>query len=94
MNAILKHWTIIKDHKVLSKIFTKTPILAYSRTKNLKDLLVHAKFNYNEETDSQEDHQEDQMEDISPTLQVLQDLERESRGFNDSFFYENFIINT
>ena len=90
MNAILKHWTIIKDHKVLSKIFTKTPILAYSRTKNLKDLLVHAKFNYNEETDSQED----QMEDISPTLQVLQDLERESRGFNDSFFYENFIINT
>ena len=90
-NAILKDWKIIEEHNVLKKIFTNPPILAYSRTQNLRDKLVRARFNYNEEEeDEKADIQEDPTE-ISPTLQVLQDLERESRGFNDSFFYDNFV---
>ena len=88
-NAILKHWDIIRDHDVLSNIFNKPPILAFKRTKNLSDSLVRARFNtlkIEEQVDSETTTPVG--EETSNTLQNLQYLEMESRGFNDNFFYD------
>ena len=42
--ALLKHWHLITEHPVLSKVFPEKPIIAYQRAKNLKDHLVKSKF--------------------------------------------------
>jgi hypothetical protein len=39
-----KFWFLIERDPELSKIFPKPPITAYSRHKNMKDILVHTKF--------------------------------------------------
>ena len=41
--AFLSHWNIISNNKQLKMIFPKPPIIAYSRSKNLRDSLVKAK---------------------------------------------------
>ena len=65
-------------------IFSKPPIIAYSRSENLRDSLVQAKFPTREEGDYLYDDLLRNEEDppSSPTLQTLQDLELESKGFN------------
>ena len=65
-------------------IFSKPPKIAYSRSENLRDSLVEAKFPTREEGDYLYDDLLRNEEDppSSPTLQTLQDLELESKGFN------------
>ena len=65
-------------------IFPKPPMIAYSQSKNLLDSLVKAKFPTREEGDYSYGDLLRNEEDppSSPTLQTLQDLELESRGFN------------
>ena len=65
-------------------IFPKPPMIAYSRSENLRDSLVKAKLPTREENDYTYDDLVRNEEDppSSPTLQTLQDLELESRGFN------------
>ena len=41
--ALTRHWEIISKHKKLSKIFPKTPMIAYRRGQNLQDTLVRAR---------------------------------------------------
>ena len=59
-------------------------MIAYSRSENLRDSLVKTKFPTREEGDYSYDDLLRNEEDppSSPTLQTLQDLELESRGFN------------
>ena len=59
-------------------------MIAYSRSENLRDSLVKAKLPTREENDYTYDDLVRNEEDppSSPTLQTLQDLELESRGFN------------
>ena len=72
-------------------IFPKPPIIAYSRSTNLRDSLVKAKLPPKREEDYSYDDLVRKEEDppSSPTLQALQDLESESRGFNMSIFFED-----
>lgn len=83
MAAILKYWPIIEEHPILKNIFKDRPIIAYSRTKNLKDFLVRAKLRKKNEEEHDRPMSND---DLTPTLEILQDLETESRGFNADFF--------
>ena len=82
--ALLKHWNIIDKNVRLKIIFPKLPMIAYSRSENLHDSQVKAKFPTREEGDFSYDDLLRNEEDppSSPTLQTLQDLELESRGFN------------
>ena len=79
--ALLKHWNITDKNVRLKMIFPKPPMIAYSRSENLR---VKAKFSTREEGDYWYDDLLRNEEDppSSPTLQTLQDLELESRGFN------------
>jgi len=89
-NAILKHWEIIRKRPALLKIFPKMPIFAFSRAENLSDILVRAKLVpgvHNNPADLSE-HEDDPQG--SQTLQMLNDLALESRGFQD-FFIDPFI---
>ena len=65
-------------------IFRKPPVIAYSWFENLRDSLVKAKFPTREEGDYLYDDLLRNEEDppSSPTMQTLQDLELERRGFN------------
>ena len=65
-------------------IFPNPPMIAYSRSENLRDSLVKAKFPTREEGEYSYDDLLRNEEDppCSPTLQTLQDLELKSRGFN------------
>ena len=82
--ALLKHWNITDKNVRLKMIFPKPHMIAYSRSENLRDSLVKAKFPTREEGDYSYDDLLRNQEDppSSPTLQTLQDLEIESRGFN------------
>ena len=82
--ALLKHWNVIDKNVSLKMIFPKPPMIAYSRSENLRDWLVKAKLPTREEGDYSYDDLLRNEEDppSSPTLQTLQDLELESRGFN------------
>ena len=84
-NALLKHWEIISDNPELSRIYPDIPIIAYSRTKNLKDDLVRARLRVNRDEESEIDLEQSDSRPGSPTLHILQDLEMESRGLNDFF---------
>ena len=44
--ALLKHWNIIKKKVRLKMVFPKPPLIAYSRSENLRDSLVKAKTPY------------------------------------------------
>ena len=91
IQTLIKHWNII-DKKVRFKtIFPKPPMIAYSRSENLRDLLVKAEFPTREEDDYSYDDLLRNEEDppSSLTLQTLQDLELESRGFNVHRFQDN-----
>lgn len=83
-NALLRYWDIISEHPELNRIFPEVPIIAYSRTKNLKDDLVRARLPILEDT-GPHGEQENDSRPGSPTLHMLQDLEMESRGLNDFF---------
>ena len=63
---------------------SKPPMIAYSRSENLRDSLVKAKLPTREENDYTYDDLVKNEEDppSSPTLQTVKDLELESRGFN------------
>ena len=37
---IVKHWHKIENHRELSKLFPKPPIMAYKRAQNLKDTVI------------------------------------------------------
>lgn len=82
--AINKHWEIINGNASLKRIFPKPPMIAYSRAKNLRDTLVSAKLPARESGDIKyEDFDNNEPDSsVSPTLKALQDLEKESRGFN------------
>ena len=80
--ALLKHWNIIDKNVRLKMIFPKPPMIAYSRSENLRDSLVKAKFPTREEGDYSYLLRNEEDPPSSPTLQTLQDLELESRGFN------------
>lgn len=41
--ALTRHWEIISKHEKLSKIFPKTPMIAYRRGHSLRDSLVRAR---------------------------------------------------
>ena len=49
--ALLKHWNVIDKNVRLKMIFPKPPVIAYSRSENLRDSLVKAKFPTREEGD-------------------------------------------
>ena len=85
--AILKHWPKIGDDPKLKTIFPKPPMIAFSRTKSLRDSLVVAKLPHLEsEGKTMSDFfKNDISPPCSPTLQMLQELEIESRGFNEDF---------
>lgn len=76
--ALMKHWEIISDHPQLKRIFPEVPIIAHSRTKNLSDILVRARLPVSEEYNIEPDPRTG-----SPTLNMLLDLELESRGFDN-----------
>ena len=82
--ALLKHWNIIDKNVRLKMTFLKPPMIAYSRSENLCDSLVKAKFPFREEGDYSYDDllRNEKDPPSSPTLQTLQDLELESKGFN------------
>ena len=83
--ALLKHWNVVDKNVRLKMIFPKPPMIAYSRSENLRDSLVKDKFPNREEGDYSYDDLLRNEEDpsSSPTLQTLQDLEFESRlSFN------------
>ena len=82
--STFKHWNVIDKNVGLKMIFPKPPMIAYSRSENLRDSLVKTKFPTREEGDYSYDDLLRNEEDppSSPTLQTLQDLELESRGFN------------
>lgn len=40
---ILKHWHLIRDNVVCKQIFTKTPMIAFKRHRNLSDILTSTK---------------------------------------------------
>ena len=40
---LLKHWNLIQDNVVCNQIFTKTPMIAYKRHRNLSDILTSTK---------------------------------------------------
>ena len=50
-HALLKHWNIIEKNVRLKMIFPKPPMIAYSRSENLRDSVVKAKFPTREEGD-------------------------------------------
>ena len=70
--------------KIKVSAISKPPMIAYSRFENLRDSLVKAKLPTREENEYTYDDLVKNEEDppSSPTLQTLQDLELESRGFN------------
>ena len=83
--ALLKHWNIIDKNMRLKMIFPKPFMIAYSKSENLRDSLVRLNSLYTrEEGDYSYDDLLRNEEDppSSPTLQTLQDLELESKGFN------------
>ena len=84
-NALLKHWEIIEDNPELMRIFPEIPIIAFSRTKNLKDDLVRARLKVSREEEEENGPNLEDSRPGSPTLNMLQDLELESRGLNDYF---------
>ena len=84
-NALLKHWEIIEDNPELRRIFPEIPIIAFSRTKNLKDDLVRARLRVSREDEEEIGPNTGNSRPGSPTLNMLQDLELESRGLNDYF---------
>jgi hypothetical protein len=84
-NAITKHWNIVSDNNILKHIFPAIPIIAYSRAENLSDELVRARLHKSEDTDIERIPKTQRPG--SPTLHMLQDLESESRGFNDFYTY-------
>ena len=65
-------------------IFPKPPMIAYSRSENLRDLLVKAELPTREENDYTYDDLVKNEEDppSSPTLQTLQNQELGNGGFN------------
>ena len=72
--------------------FPKPPIIAYSRSENLRDSLVKAKLPRREGHDLTYDDLEKDEDDpppAFPTLRALLDLETESRGFNMSIQFED-----
>jgi hypothetical protein len=79
-NALLKHWDIINERPDLKKIFPDTPIISHNRAQNLSDILVRARLQSSEGTNPQEDDSQ-----IPGTLDMLNDLALESRGFQDFF---------
>ena len=70
-------------------------MISYSRSENLRDSLVKAKLPTREEKDYTYDDFVRNEEDppSSPTLQTLQDLELESRGFNTFIDFEEIDDN-
>ena len=84
-NALLKHWEIIEDNPELRRIFYEIPIIAFSRTKNLKDDLVRARLKVSREEEEEIGPNIEDSRPGSSTLNMLQDLELESRGLNDNF---------
>ena len=76
-------------------IFPKPPMISYSQSENLRDSLVKAKLPSREENDYTYDDLVRNEEDppSSPTLQTLQDLELESRGFNMFIDFEEIEDN-
>ncbi len=87
-NAIMKHWHMIGDHDHLKTIFPKPPIVAYSRTNSLRDTLVRAKLPRRKEEDSTyvDFIENDDLPPSSPTLIMLQELQAESRGFDNVLY--------
>ena len=77
----------------MNNIFPNVPIIAYSRAKNLNDHLVRAKLQTTNHSNTETVKNKPRSE--SPTLLMLQDLEAESRGFNDYYTlsYEQYENN-
>ena len=86
-NALTKHWDIISKDPELRRIFPEIPIIAFSRTKNLSDDLVRARMQVPVVEEKRHEPRPETTRPGSPTLHMLQDLETESRGFNDTFFF-------
>ena len=86
-NALTKHWDKISEDPELRRIFPEIPIIALSRTKNLSDDLVRARMKVPIKEEEKHEPGPETTRPGSPTLHVLQDLETESRGFNDTFFF-------
>ena len=86
----LKHWNVIDKNVRLKMMFPKPPMIAYSRSENLRVSLVKAKFPNRDEGDYSYDDLLRNEEDPSPspTLQTLQDLELESSSFNTFIDFE------
>ena len=82
--ALLKNWHVMDKNVRLKMIFPNPPMIAYSRSENLCDSLVRAKFPTREEGDYSYDDLLRNEEDppSSPTLQTFQDLEPESSSSN------------
>ena len=78
--ALLKHWNIIDKNVRLKMIFPKPLMIAYSRSENLRDSLVRLNSLPGRRVTTLLRNEEDPPP--SPTLQTLQDLELESKGFN------------
>ena len=45
---IYKHWPTLQSKKRLKKVFKNRPIVSYKRPRNLRDMLVKATFNHEE----------------------------------------------
>ena len=77
--ALLKHWNIIEKNV---RLFPKPPMIAYSRSENLRDSLVKAKLHTREKNDYTYLVRNEEDPPSSPTLHTLQDLDLGSTGFN------------
>ena len=43
--CIVKHWQLLKHNKICKDMFTKEPIIAYKKHRNLGDILTSSKIN-------------------------------------------------
>ena len=51
--ALIKNWHLITQNPQLHKLFPEQPIIAYKRSKNLKDFLVKSRFTSSRENEVQ-----------------------------------------
>ena len=51
-HALLENWHLITNHQLLNVIFPVSPLIAYKRGQNVKDLLVRSRYMTDENDDA------------------------------------------
>ena len=60
-HALLKNWHLIENHHLLQTIFPNSPLIAYKRAPNIKDLLVKSKYRDSEKKNNDDTSEMDEM---------------------------------